>query len=187
MREVKLLCYRMHRVPLLLRLNATDRAMFARFALTEEAPRATMRAWVAVTHLGGATAVIFAVLMPLLFSKGHTHQAAVLAAWSLLISHLVVQVIKRNAVRSRPEPAREGRTAVGVPDRFSFPSGHSASAMAVAFAYGMSMHAYALPLMVLAVIIGMSRVRLGLHYPSDVVAGQAIAMVTVLGFWFLLP
>ena len=170
----------------LLRLSATDRALFARFALTEGAPSASMRFWVGLTHLGGATAVIFAVLVPLLFAEGHTHQAAVLAAWSLLISHLIVQVIKRNAVRSRPEPAREGRTPVGAPDRFSFPSGHASSAMAVGFAYGMSMHAFALPLLVLAMIIGVSRVRLGLHYPSDVVAGQVIAIVTVLGFWLVL-
>lgn len=176
----------MHQTPLLQRLHARDRDLFTRFALTEEAPAAAMRFWVVFTHLGGATAVIFAVLLPLLLAEGHTYRAAVLGAWSLLVSHLAVQVIKRNAVRSRPEPAREGRTAVGVPDRFSFPSGHSCSAMAVGFAYAMSWHVYATPLLVLALIIGASRVRLGLHYPSDVIAGQAIAVVTVLGFWLVL-
>lgn len=180
------LSFGMHHPPLLQRLHDTDRALFARFALAEDAPWAAKRFWVGFTHLGGATAVIFAVLVPLLFAEGHTHQAAVLGAWSLLVSHLLVQVVKRNAVRSRPAPAREGRTPVGAPDRFSFPSGHSCSAMAVGFAYAMSWHAYATPLLVLAVVIGMSRVRLGLHYPSDVVAGQAIAIATVLGFWLVL-
>ena len=72
-----------------------------------------------------------------------------------------------------------------MPDRFSFPSGHACAAMSVAFAYGMSMPGLALPLTLLAVIVGMSRVRLGVHFPGDVLAGQVIAIATVLGFWTL--
>jgi membrane-associated phospholipid phosphatase len=47
----------------------------------------------------------------------------------------------------------------------------------------MSLPTLALPLTVLAVVVGMSRVRLGVHYPGDVFAGQAIAIATVLSFW----
>jgi len=170
---------------LLLRLDARDRALFSRLVLGAAAPISSARLWIAVTHLGGATSAILAVLVPLLLAQGAMHGAAALGAWSLLVSHLVVQVVKRHAVRERPEPARHGRSLVGVPDRFSFPSGHACAAMSVAFAYGMSMPAYALPLTLLAVIVGMSRVRLGVHYPGDVLAGQAIAIATVLGFWTL--
>jgi undecaprenyl-diphosphatase len=173
------------RAPLLFRLDASDRALFSRLALSDAASVSSMRLWIVVTHLGGATSAIAAVLLPLLLSRGRLHNAAVLAAWSLLVSHLLVQVVKRNAVRPRPALAREGRSLVDVPDRFSFPSGHACAAMAVAFAYGLSMPAFALPLTVLAVIIGMSRVRLGVHYPGDVLAGQTIAIATVLGFWSL--
>jgi undecaprenyl-diphosphatase len=175
----------MMRLPLLLRLDASDRALFTRLALSDAAPLSSARLWIAVTHLGGATSMILAVLLPLVLTAGPLHTAAALGAWSLLVSHLVVQLVKRNAGRPRPAPAIEGRSLVGVPDQFSFPSGHACAAMAVAFAYGMSMPAYALPLTLLAVIIGMSRVRLGVHYPGDVFAGQAIAIVTVLGFWGL--
>jgi undecaprenyl-diphosphatase len=175
----------MMRTPILLRLDASDRALFSRLALSDAASMSSTRLWIAVTHLGGATSMVLAVLLPLLLTAGPVHNAAVLGAWSLLVSHLVVQVVKRNAGRPRPAQAIEGRSLVGVPDRFSFPSGHACAAMAVAFAYGMLMPAYALPLTLLAVIVGMSRVRLGVHYPGDVLAGQAIAIVTVLGFWTL--
>ena len=169
--------------PLLLRLDARDRALFSRLALTSGAPLSSLRLWIVVTHLGGATSAILAVLLPLLLAHGALRAAASLGASSLAASHLIVQVIKRSAGRPRPESARQGRTLVGAPDRFSFPSGHACAAMAVAFAYGMSLPTLALPLSALAVTIGMSRVRLGVHYPGDVFVGQAIAIATVLIFW----
>jgi undecaprenyl-diphosphatase len=168
---------------LLFRLDARDRALFTRLALGDTAPLSSTWLWIAVTHLGGATSAMLAVLLPLLVAQGPVRDAALLGAWSLLTSHLVVQLIKRRASRERPEPARQGRSLVGVPDKFSFPSGHACAAMSVAFAFGIMLPAYAVPLTLLAVIVGMSRVRLGVHYPGDVFAGQLIAIATVLGFW----
>jgi membrane-associated phospholipid phosphatase len=37
------------------------------------------------------------------------------------------------------------------------------------------------PLLFLALLVGFSRVRLAVHYPSDVLAGQALAVGTVFG------
>jgi len=65
-------------------------------------------------------------------------------------------------------------------DRFSFPSGHSAAAMAVAFSFALALPVAAGPLLVVAVLVGASRVFLGVHYPGDVLAGQAIAIATAL-------
>ncbi len=173
------------RAPLLLRLDAGDRALYTRLVLNDTAPLSSTRLWIAVTHLGGAPSAILAVVLPLLLASDALRQAAELGAWSLLVSHLAVQLVKRHAGRPRPAPAREGRALVGVPDRFSFPSGHACAAMSVAFAYGMSMPQFAVPLTLLAVIVGMSRVRLGVHYPGDVLVGQIIAVATVLAFWTL--
>lgn len=173
------------RLPLLVRLDAGDRALFSRLALTREAPRLSARAWILATHLGGATSAVLCVVLPLLLADGTLREAAALGAWSLLVSHVIVQLVKRRAVRPRPAPARDGRSLVDVPDHFSFPSGHACAAMSVAFSYGMAMPAMALPLTTLAVIVGMSRVRLGVHYPGDVLAGQAIAILAVLALWTL--
>ncbi len=168
------------RASFIFRLDARDRAWFDRLVLGEAASSASTALWIAVTHLGGATSAIAAVLLPLLLAQGALHAAALQGATALLLSHLVVQLIKRRILRERPAPARLGRSLVGVPDRFSFPSGHACAAMSVAFAYGIAYPAVAIPVIVLAVVVGMSRVRLGVHYPGDVLAGQALAIATVL-------
>ena len=89
-----------------------------------------------------------------------------------------MQVIKRNVVRERPNEAIETAAHVGVPDRFSFPSGHSASIMSVAFIHAATFHSLAVPMLVMAALVGFSRVKLGVHYPGDVLVGQLIAIAT---------
>ncbi len=164
----------------LVRLDTHDRALFSRLALNPASRSLRWRAWLGVTHLGGATSTIACVLVPFAVGRGLVRHGAVLAAGSLLVSHLVVQLVKRRAVRERPASALDGRSLARVPDEFSFPSGHSSAAMAVAASYAMAMPAFAVPLIALAAIIGLSRVRLGVHYPGDMLAGQAIALLTVL-------
>lgn len=161
---------------LLARLDARDRALFARCTLTTASSAPARWFWMAVTHAGGAACSVLLALAALLLPP--LAEVGVLAAASLALSHGVVQAIKRHVVRERPVSA-DGRPAlVRPPDRFSFPSGHAAAAMAVAAAYAAAFPALALPALLLAAFVGFSRVRLGVHYPGDVAAGQAIALAT---------
>ncbi|MGH9653672.1 MAG: phosphatase PAP2 family protein, partial [Bryobacteraceae bacterium] len=67
------------------------------------------------------------------------------------------------------------------PDRFSFPSGHTITAFAVAVAFG-SFYPVLLPvLLFFALSIAASRILLGMHFLSDVVAGALIGMGLALG------
>lgn len=139
--------------------------------------------WTAVTHAGGTVTSLLASGLPW-FACCTLHDAARLALLTLVLSHLVVQLVKRTVGRGRPAP--ESGALVRAPDRFSFPSGHAAAAMSVALGYALHYPAAAGPLLVAALVVGFSRVRLAVHYPSDVVAGQAIAAGTAAAVYSLL-
>ena len=162
--------------PLLMRLDARDRALLLRYA-RPTASRRSRLAWVAVTHLGGSGPTVAAATVPW-FQCCELHAASRLALVTLVVSHLVVQVIKRTVVRARPAECGMTAAAVREPDRFSFPSGHAAAAMSVALGYGVVFPALAVPAVLVSLLVGFSRVRLGVHFPGDVLAGQAIALMT---------
>lgn len=160
---------------LLARLDAQDRALFMRWAM--DPTTATRGAWVALTHVGGLWVSVLAAGLPLL-AVGTVRVAAFHAALGLTISHGIVQIIKRMVLRERPSAAVGTEALIRSPDAFSFPSGHATAAMAVAFVYALAFPTWAAPLVMLAAIVGISRVCLGVHFPGDVLAGQAIAIVT---------
>jgi undecaprenyl-diphosphatase len=166
--------------PLLARLGARDRALLLRCAIPPTARRASRRSWAVVTHAGGTAPSVLAAGLPL-FACCRLHDASRAALLTLVISHLIVQLIKRTIGRGRPSHAAGCPALIREPDRFSFPSGHATAAMSVALAYGAYFPAWSGALLLVAMVVGFSRVRLAVHYPSDVLVGQAIAAATAGG------
>lgn len=163
--------------PWLQRLDARDRAIYARCALSPSCARLTRHVWSTITHLGGARASIGLTMLALVFpavSWNMVWATLLLLGWS----HLVVQIIKRSVGRPRPTVRMSLEALVHVPDRFSFPSGHACAAMAIAVGFATAFPALTVPLLIVAWLVGFSRVMLGVHYPGDVLVGQAIALIT---------
>ena len=163
---------------LLNRLDRRDRALFIRWAIGPATTHAVQRFWRIITHLGGVQVTVTASLVPLAFGHDLLQLAAFNALVTLGVSHFVVQIMKRSLGRPRPSSGIGCSTFIDEPDRFSCPSGHAAAAMSVAVVYAMTFPAWAAPLLALALAVGASRVFLGVHYPGDVVIGQAIAILT---------
>jgi undecaprenyl-diphosphatase len=101
-------------------------------------------------------------------------------AW-LTVAALVPATLGANylvklAVR-RPRPELAGLEPLGRrPATLSFPSGHAATSFAAATAAGRLVPTARLPLLAAAAAMALSRPYLGLHHPSDALAGAALGV-----------
>jgi undecaprenyl-diphosphatase len=101
-------------------------------------------------------------------------------------------ILKNSVRRQRPNDVIQEFVAYLVPsDKFSFPSGHTAAAFVMATMVTYFYPPYGHIAYVIAVMIGSSRVLLGVHFPTDILAGMvlgfasAYAALAILGTPFL--
>ena len=100
-------------------------------------------------------------------------QRALVMAAGILITAVIVMAIKFTVRRKRPE-GDWGRIYRST-DPHSFPSGHAARAtMLAVLGIGLGPAWLGLVLVIWAPLVGLARIALGVHYPSDVVAGMVL-------------
>jgi len=95
-------------------------------------------------------------------------------------------VLKNGLKRDRPADALPNFSSFIIPsDKFSFPSGHTSGAFATATALTLFFPEVALLCYIWASLVGISRVTLGVHFPTDTLAGATIgiASTTFAAFW----
>lgn len=138
---------------------------------------------VLVTRLGNMGAIWVAPGVVLLCSKEQRRIGSELLVTLGACGVINSLVIKNLVDRTRPFDIHTWLDVlVNKPTDFSFPSGHTASSFAAAYIinknYGKK---YGIPAYTLATAIGMSRVAVGVHYPSDVIAGAAVGTAVAFG------
>ncbi len=126
-----------------------------------------------ITVLGNGGVLWVLVSLALLIPK-KTRMTGVTGILALLLSLLINNIILKNLVaRTRPYEVVEGLIPlISRPGDFSFPSGHTASSFAAAWVlFRRFPRQFGIPALVTAGLIGLSRLYLGVHYPTDVLFG----------------
>lgn len=132
------------------------------------------------TTLGNAGMLWIILSIAMLFFK-RTRKAGAMGLAALLVSFVCTNLILKPLVhRTRPWLVIEGLIPlVSEGDPHSFPSGHTSAAFAAACAWGPYLpRGWGNTAIVLAVLMGLSRLYVGVHFPTDVLAGAVIGCLS---------
>ncbi len=134
------------------------------------------RVMIAATQVGARGAIWIVLGLALAIAV----PARRMAVWRLLLAiglaGLITDGIAKPLIgRTRPYVEHpEYRLPLPPPQDHSFPSGHASTAAAGATSFARMLPATTILAIALALLIGTSRVALGVHFPVDVLAGFAI-------------
>ncbi len=129
----------------------------------------------AVSRLGDYPAWVLFGLATLYMLDGSQAAFLAQAVATAVLGIGVYKLLKHRLVRERPF-VTHGEIVCGTAplDRYSFPSGHTLHAVSFTVLYSSHVPEMMFVIAPFAALIAASRVILGLHYPSDVVAGGAL-------------
>ena len=115
-----------------------------------------------------------------------TRKAGALGLVALLLGHVVTSEILKNLIQ-RPRPFFDVAglaTVIEPPDSTSFPSGHSCASFAAAGTLIAVLHRKhdwpkwgSVVLAVMAALMALSRIYVGVHYPTDIIAGSLVGLL----------
>jgi undecaprenyl-diphosphatase len=138
-----------------------------------------------ITKTGdGILYAVIGTINILFFGENEFHSGLALA-FGFSIEIPIYKIIKYSVKRIRPfEKVPELNQLVNVPDKYSFPSGHTAAAFLFASILSHQIPVLTVPLFLYAVLVGFSRIYMRVHFPTDVLFGALLGLSSAyIGLW----
>mgnify|MGYP000112581642 FL=1 len=140
-----------------------------------------------ISRLGNA-GMIWILFTCLLLMIPRTRRWGAALAAALCLDAIICNILLKPMVcRIRPCDVNQTvQLIIARPADYSFPSGHTGAAFAVASVMFLGMpHSIGVPALIVASLIGFSRIYLGVHFPTDVLGGVVIGCAAGFVAWKL--
>lgn len=149
---------------------------FARSSQNTEYPTFIRAIAVLLAHSGDSWFWLIGLGLLWWFGTEYWNRLALIMVIGIVVTAVVVMTIKFTVKRRRPQG--EWGKIYRSTDPHSFPSGHAArSAMLAVLALGLGPLWLGISLIIWAPLVSLARIILGVHYPSDVIAGMVLGML----------
>lgn len=138
-----------------------------------------------ITILGDAGIIWLIIALILLFNV-KTRKCGILIILAMLIGLVIGNIILKNVI-ARPRPfSLDGtiKLLIQKPLDYSFPSGHTMASFEAAVIIYLHNKKYGIISLIIAILIGFSRMYLFVHYPSDVLFGAILgSLIAIIVFY----
>ena len=130
-----------------------------------------------ITGLGDAGFIWILIGLALLINKKY-RRVGIMVLGALALGSILGEGLLKNIIqRDRPFINMEGiKMLINAPTTYSFPSGHTTSSFAAAGVLAMNFKNKSIYIFALATLIAFSRIYLGVHFPTDIIAAIILGL-----------
>jgi undecaprenyl-diphosphatase len=150
------------------------------FAAAHDALEDPLRAYVQASEI----LFVLGLAALFLFLRPEIRRAAVAAVFSAVLALTAAHFVADAVGRARPFAAHHGvHLFIAHARDPGFPSDHATGAFAIAFALLFRQRALGVVALAMAIVLSIGRVAMGVHYPSDVLAGAVLGLAAAAAVW----
>lgn len=125
-----------------------------------------------ITYIGSVHFGVFFCIISLISTNFSIKAFGFKLTFAMILSTLLSNIIKKSVNRIRPYIKSNNLNAIKIGvDNYSFPSGHTTSAFTMSTMLSLFFPRLSLIFIILSTLVGVSRIYLCVHYPTDVAFG----------------